>query len=152
MRGKAGLVTHPDALRGDKGIVDIASQLENGGVEAIEVFVRGEKLTEPRLVYSKVLDNNIYTNPHMLTADYEPVIVDYKTDKYPFVKDAINGARMRGIDKVVSSIPNRIEALLPYLQPKDRAYEFIYEIDALAAQTRRDIEVGKKVESQNYSE
>ena len=113
------------------GIVDLATQLEQGGVDAIEVYVRGEVPVEPRLVYSKVLNENIYTNPHMVTADGEPVIVDYKTEDYPSVKDAIKSARDQDVEKILETIPGRMEYVGCLTTPDDKANEFIGEIKTL---------------------
>lgn len=113
-----------------QGILDIASRLEDQ-IDAMEVYVRGEIPVEPRLVYSKVYNPSLFSNPHMMTADGMPVIVDYQTDKFPTVNSAIQSARDKEVDNILETIPGRIKNAGTMTQPNDRAHEFIGEIQNL---------------------
>lgn len=115
------------------GIVDLVDNLEkNNYADHIEVFVRGDIPTQPELMYSKVNNPKILTNPHMKTADGQLVIGDYETDKYSSSKEALEETRELFVPDILEKIEDRLENAISKCDGSHVEDEYISEIVTLA--------------------
>ena len=114
------------------GVVDISQRIEDEKIaDAVEVYVRGEEMFKPGLVYSKLLTDKIRTNPNMYTADGREAIADYNTEQHASVRKAINIAREEAVPSLLAGYEKREKELQSRFNPAGREHEFMDEIKDL---------------------
>ena len=122
------------------GVVDLSEKFEQEKLaDSIEVFVRGKKINEPVLVYAKVLNPRLLTNPYMQDANGYHIIGDYNNDRYTNVRNAINNERSSAVMGILESYEGRLDKAKAIAKATgcERAGEFISECEQLQANNQK---------------
>ena len=131
-----------------KLIVDLSSLMSIGGFERFErekladveeVFIRGERINEPVLVYSRVLNPQVMQNPYMYDANGNALVGDYNNDKYTGIRNAINNERNVAIESILTGYDERLKKAKAIAKDTqcERAGEFIAECEQLQANNQK---------------
>lgn len=123
------------------GIVDLVDKIDkNKYADLVEIFVRGKIPVEPELVYAKVLNDKICTNPHIFTREGFPVVDDFALNDYPSPKDALVETREMFIVPILSTLNDRLENAKGKCDGSHVEDEFITEIEEIAQDYMQDVE------------
>ncbi len=133
------------------GIVELIDKMhKNKYADLIEVFVRGDIPVRPELMYSKVINNKIETNPHMKTEDGVLVIGDYETEKYESPKKALVETRELFVPEILETLSFRLANAISKSDGSHVEDEYIAEIMMLAQMYRSKLQnIGKDTPSLN---
>lgn len=122
------------------GVVDLSERFEKEKLaDSIEVFVRGQRINEPVLVFSEVLNPSLLANPYMQDGQGRPVVGDYNLDKYKNVRNAINNERNSAVMDILQSYDGRLAKAKKIAKETgcERAGEFIAECEQLQANNQK---------------
>ena len=133
------------------GIVELIDKMQKKKyADLIEVFVRGDIPVQPELMYSKVVNNKIESNPHMRTEDGRLVIGDYETDKYSSPRQALIETRELFVPQILETLNDRLTKAMSKCDGSHVEDEYITEILMLAQMYRSKYENnGKSTPSLN---
>ncbi len=108
----------------------------------IEVFTRGEKLKQPYLQYSTVVNEKILSNPSMKTENGEMMIGQFNPHGYSSLTSAIDKARDIDLPKILGKIDERVDGVKQRVSSNDEAWPYISEIEEIAANYRSKEKIG----------
>ena len=122
------------------GVVDLSEKFEREKLADVEeVFIRGERINEPVLVYSRVLNPQVMQNPYMYDANGNALVGDYNNDKYTGIRNAINNERNVAIESILTGYDERLKKAKAIAKDTqcERAGEFIAECEQLQANNQK---------------
>ena len=111
-----------------------------GLADVIEVYTRGKEITLPNLEYSTVVNENILSNPQMITADGMLSVGNYNPKKYSSSKEALDSERELQVPSILPGVSERLEKLRVRATKGDEK-PYFDEIEEIAANYKAKINI-----------